>query len=379
MRGKSLLCVLAGLLGALPSTAGAHPLDLRSTGAETAPAIPESAQDTLRVTIQGTVIDSRSGRPIPDVEVALAELGVILMTDSAGSFLLPDLALGTYRLALQKDGYERVEGPLQVLRAGGMVIRLDPLVAAGGPVAATAVPGSSRIRGIVKDAGSGAPLEGALVTIEGVRRNQITDVDGRFALSDVPAGRRRIEVSLLGFATRADAITVPPASILALDIALTIEPIPLAPITVAVEPRNLDLELAGFYERQDRERGIFFTQEMIEERNPVTIVDLFEGLPGVRIVVQQGIRRAVSLVANRGMSIIDYTLASPYGTPCYPAVWLNGMMVHAGADTVPEHIEDLATPGNVAGLEIYPSAARIPVQYNIAGACGVIVIWTRRD
>ena len=143
-----------------------------------------------------------------------------------------------------------------------------------------------------------------------------------------------------------------------------------------MEARNLDLELVGFYERRDRERGIFFTQEAIEERNPTSVVDLFDGLPGVRIVIQQGIRRAVALAGRRAMSLIYDPKTDP-STPCWPAVWMNGMLVHQGAAEEPAYLEDLASPGDVAGLEIYQSAARIPVQYNVQGACGVIVIWTR--
>lgn len=322
-----------------------------------------SSQDTIRVTIQGTVLDSRSRLPIPNVEVTLAALGVILMTDSAGAFLLPNLALGTYRLALQKGGYEKIEGPLQVLRAGGMVIRLDPL-------AATVAPEFSRIQGIVKDLGTGEPLEGALVTIGG--RNQITAVDGRFALTDIPAGQRRLEVSLLGYATRADSITVPAESILILDVGLTVEPIPLPPITVSVEPRNLDLELAGFYGRRDREQGVFLTREAIEERNPITTVDLLDGIPGVRIIRGAG-PPTVTLAGSRAMSLLE----DPHARPCYPSLWMNGMLIQPASYDRPVYLGDLVSPWEIEGMEVYQSAARIPIQYNIAGACGVIVIWTR--
>lgn len=330
---------------------------------------PGASQDTVRVTIQGTVIDSRSGLRIPYAEVSLGEPGVSLLTDSAGTFVLRDLAVGTYHLALRKDGYATVEGPLQVLRAGGMVIRLDPLTATGDPE-------SSRIQGVVKALDSGEPLKGALVSIQGVRGNQVTDADGRFLLTDIPAGSRRLEVSLLGYATRSDSVHVPPGSLLTLDIGLTVEPVRLPPITVSVEARNLDLELVGFYERRARERGVFFTQEAIEERNAASVVDMFEGLPGVRIVIEQGIRRAVALTGRRAMSLIYDPRTDP-STPCYPAVWLNGMPVHHGATDEPAFLDNLTTPGDVAGIEIYSSAARIPVQYNVAGACGVIVIWTR--
>lgn len=319
------------------------------------------AQDTARVAIQGAVIDARSGLPIEGVEVTLADLGLVTRTDSAGAFFLPDLALGTYHLALQKDGYERAEGPLQVLRPGSMVIRLDPLTASVDPE-------SSRIQGIVRDLESGERLEGALVSIEEVRLNQLSGTYGRFVLTDVPPGTRRLVVSLLGYATRTESITVPPASILTLNVGLTVEPIKLAPISVSVERRSLDLEISGFYKRRDSEHGVFLTQEAIEERNPITTVDLFEGIPGVR-VIRQGIQRAVSLTGSRAMSLT--------GQSCHPAVWINEMLMQQASYTQPAFLDDLVNPYDIAGLEIYQSPARIPIQYNVQGACGVIVIWTR--
>jgi len=247
-----------------------------------------------------------------------------------------------------------------------MVIRLDPLTASVDPE-------SSRIQGIVKDLESGERLEGALVSIEEVRLNQLSGTYGRFELTDVPPGTRQLVVSLLGYATRTDSITVPPASILTLDVGLTVEPIELPPILVSVERRSLDLEISGFYKRRDLEPGVFMTQEAIEERNPVTTVDLFEGIPGVR-VIRRGIQRAVSLTGSRAMSL---TVDDPYADRCYPAVWINGMLMQQASYYQPAFLDDLVNPYDIAGLEIYQSSARIPIQYNVQGACGVIVIWTR--
>lgn len=326
------------------------------------------AQDASRVEIRGTVLDSGSGLPIEYVEVRLAELDVLVRTDSAGGFVIPDLPLGTYHLALQREGYEKVEGPLQVLRTGSMVIRLDPL-------SAGAEPEVSRLQGIVRDLESGAPLEGALVSLEGAPGNALTDGAGRFVLSSVPPGARQLEVSLLGYSTRTDSILVPAGSLVSIDLGLAVEPIRLEPVSVTVERRSMDLELAGFYERRVREPGVFLTREAIEARHPVTTVDLFEGIPGVRIV-REGTRHRVALTGNRATSL----LYDPSKEPCYPAVWIDGILMrrpefsdsHSDLPT----IEELVRPHDMAGMEVYQSTARVPVQFNVQGACGVIVVWT---
>ena len=330
---------------------------------------PASSQDTAHVNIRGTVLDSGDGLPIENVEVSLAELGLLLVTDSAGEFVIPDLPLGTYRMALRKDGYKDLQGPLRVLRPGSMVLRLDPLAA---PTELEA----SRILGTVKDRESGAPLEGARVSLEGIPGAYFTDRDGRFTVPSMPPGARQLETSLMGYATRTDSILVPPGSLMSIGVNLAVEPIRLDPLTVSVEARNLDLELARFYERRNWEPGVFLTQKNIEERHPGATVDLFEGIPGVR-VVREGIRHRVALTGNRAMSFQH----DPSKEPCYPAVWIDGILVrrtaHSNSHGDLPTLDELVSPHDIAGLEIYQSTARIPVQFNVQGACGVIVVWRR--
>ena len=88
-----------------------------------------------------------------------------------------------------------------------------------------------------------------------------------------------------------------------------------------------------------------------------------------------GTQRAVVLAGSRSLSF------SGGGGPCYPAVWLDGQMVHAGSagpmGSGPAFLDNFVQPDQIAGVEIYNSAASMPVQYNLHAACGVIVLWTR--
>jgi hypothetical protein len=60
---------------------------------------------------------------------------------------------------------------------------------------------------------------------------------------------------------------------------------------------------------------------------------------------------------------------------CAPLVILDGMPVQApGAGD----LDRLVSPWRVAGIEIYGSAAKLPLEFHGPGSgCGVIVIWTR--
>jgi hypothetical protein len=186
-----------------------------------------------------------------------------------------------------------------------------------------------------------------------------------------------LTVELLGYSSREDLVAVDGGKILTLELTLAVRPIELDPIVVSVEARSLDLELAGFYQRREATSGLFITREKVEERAPLYTTDLFRGLAGIRVVggLGMGTQQAVVLAGSRALSF------SGGGGACYPTVWIDGQMVHVGTAGPmgggPAFLDNLIQPDQIAGMEIYNSAASMPVQYNLYGGCGVIVIWTR--
>ena len=81
----------------------------------------------------------------------------------------------------------------------GLVLALAFFLA---PEAALAQ-GSGVVAGRVQDTSMG-PLEGASVQVEGTRLETWTDATGRFRLAGVPAGKRTIVVSFVGFTEKAE-------------------------------------------------------------------------------------------------------------------------------------------------------------------------------
>ena len=101
---------------------------------------------------------------------------------------------------------------------------------------------NGRISGVVRDSG-GAPREGVTVratnTASGATRAALTDVEGRYALTDVPSGTYTVTAAQIGFrrATRAD-IKVDQAEV---TVDLTLETLPLQAITVTATLREEEL------------------------------------------------------------------------------------------------------------------------------------------
>jgi len=328
-------------------------------------------QDPAKVTLEGKVLDAVSGRPLEGVTVMVSDLGLRVVSDLDGAFVLAGVPLGPHQLTIQKEGYEELAGRLRVDQGGEMVFRMRPL---GGPDATEL----SLIRGRVRDIDGGGLLGGATVSLRQLGLVQITDSDGAFLFEEVPEGQYTIAVELLGYSTREESVAVRAGKRISLALALAVQPIELEPIEVSVEARNFDLEMTGFYQRREASSGIFITREKILERAPLFTTDIFQGLAGVRVVggLGMGTQKAVVVSGSRALSF-----SSEPGL-CYPAVWLDGQLVHSGSAGSmvdgPAFLEQLVNPDMLAGVEIFSGAARIPVQFNVYSACGVIVLWTRQ-
>src|SRR5208283_1515179 len=106
--------------------------------------LPSHAQETLGA-ITGTVMDP-SGSAIPAATVKAVNLAtnleVVAHTNSNGSYLLPELPGGTYKVSFTKDGF-KTETHTQILVNGNRTTTVDATLAVGAitsTVEVTAVP-----------------------------------------------------------------------------------------------------------------------------------------------------------------------------------------------------------------------------------------------
>lgn len=325
-----------------------------------------AAQDTTRVVIEGKLLSNATGQPVSGARIALEELELLAFSDSAGLFVLSGLPLGRYTLSIRADGFRTAEGDFNVMRSGAFTVRLDPLDSHSNRV-------YGQLRGIVRDRGSERGLESAQVSLSSLSRTALTDTRGRFSFREVPPGSVEMTVQNLGYETRTDTVVVAPGQLVTIEVALSVAPIELEPIRVEVEALLLPLDLVGFYERREAGIGIYLTREQIVSRRPNYTTDLFESLPGVRVMRGSGLDRAVVLRSGARL-----TLSGP-PTLCGPTVYLDGAVVERGGiGSLSAYIDRIIRPEQIAGIEIYTSPATVPLQYKEVGVdCGVIVLWSR--
>jgi hypothetical protein len=247
----------------------------------------QEPEDTSRVTIEARVLDFGNWMPLPGTRVRIPDLEIDTLTDAEGRFRLENLQKGIYNLILERDAYLTADGSLTVFRAGSFDIHMKRVVAAEPGV----------LRGRVLDGTTDAPAATAAVSLEGTGLTRITDDRGRFGFSELPPGRYRVTVSLIGYASRTDEIWVRSDEATEVEIPLALDPVALDPIVVTVQSRWLARN--GFYRRANRGySGRQWTRAEIEERDPFNLSDMLRMAPGIR-VEWRGLG-GVRVLSNRG-------------------------------------------------------------------------------
>lgn len=316
------------------------------------------------------VVDAATLEPIEGVEIRSRQLGLQGFTDSNGVLSIPINEPSAYFFEFQKNGYIGSTGVLQVAGPSEVVIRLSPADSPTGPE-------TSLITGRVTEAGSESGLEGVEISISGSERVFVTDPGGLFRIPDLRAGTYQLRFSRLGYEERGVRIDVGETERVNIDVPLASAPIRLSPIDVVVERRDLNLELAGFYERREVELGQFLGPEQLEDRTVSKVTDLFNDLRGIRWVTKEepGGAAEETIAFNRGQGVVSFQAVRGI---CYPAVWIDDQLITAGGEE-PAVLNLLMTPRDVSAIEVYTGAAQIPSRFSGTGrACGAIVMWRRR-
>jgi hypothetical protein len=216
--------------------------------------------------------------------------------------------------------------------------------------------GRHEVEGIVVDAGK-APVPSAELELkrQGEQRRVLrSGTDGRFSFPDVQAGPAALTVRRMGYTAKTISIDVPRAGV-APSIEVELEEIPSDIASVIVESSKQHLE--QFYQRKaNNSFGKFFERKDIQKRNPFYLSEMVSTVAGASIASTGAGNR----ILLRG---------------CQPMVWVDGMRA-PGAE-----LDDVARPGDIAGMEVYPSNAGLPPEYQDRNnrLCGAIMVWTENQ
>jgi hypothetical protein len=265
---------------------------------------------------------------------------------------------------------------------------------------ATPLRAQASLTGYVRDETSLKGMPGVEVSAEGADRKTRTDKEGRYALRDLPSGKVRIVVRLVGFVpidTTIEFAGKPAQAVFFLTKA------PVVLDTVSTNARQRGLPGAGFdafEERRSRGIGKFLDSTFLRANEHRQVGDILRGLGGFDIATPSSCRPSHPVfcdwrvaVSRRGQALctmeilmdgsrlgrsvmIDDRDAPPFSPPA---------VVQAYAEAKDQawskafNINTISI-GSLRGVEVYRSASEAPGMYagGDTGGCGLILLWTRR-
>jgi hypothetical protein len=155
-------------------------------------------------TIKGVVTDSSASQPLPDVLIA-ASTGQSTVSDGNGLYQISGVPAGSVTLTGTKGGYSSASATA-MLPAGGILIFSPALTSVTEPITA--------LQGVVTDAVTAEPLEGARVSLSGATTaSSTTGPDGRYRIEGLNPGATTILIALSGYDATTAAATVQTNSI----------------------------------------------------------------------------------------------------------------------------------------------------------------------
>lgn len=155
-----------------------------------------------------------------------------------------------------------MSAPLRVLILAG---------ALAAPLGAQQTP--AQIIGRITTQGSGQPIDGATVSVEGTPASAVTDTAGRYLIRNAPPGAHTLVVRRIGFASTRVPVTIPVSGTVTVDAQLATSPLHIEQVTVVAD-------------RAGRVQGETGTASVIERdaiaaQTASSIQGVLELLPGV--------------------------------------------------------------------------------------------------
>jgi len=270
--------------------------------------------------------------------------------------------MGTSRPAPAASG-RRPPRPRLALRGLALALLAASLA---GPAPAAAQAAASGLVLTVRGA-DGYPLPNARILLDGAAARPSTERDGRFQLAELAAGSHVVSVSALGYRQARMDVQLVPGEVSRLAVTLQVQPLELETLDVEATA-DLPPPLRDFYRRRSRGAGTFFTRQQIEVMQPRVLTDVLRRVPGLQISNATG---------PFGSSQSASMARSGGPRSCTVQYYVNGIPFPVAADV---GINNFIQPDDVAAVEVYSGAARIPPQFNSSTAnsrCGVVAIWTR--
>lgn len=193
-----------------------------------------------------------------------------------------------------------------------------------------------------------------------------TDSAGIFRVEGILPGNWQTSVRRIGYNEAVLELPIA-AGENAFTVTVDVSPATLKDVNV-VEKGVRSLRLVDYEKRKARgEPSAVITREQIEKRNPISLSQMFRGIPGLQVADEQGMKYPVA--ARGSVPAGGFTTVA-----CPMRVAVDGIL------RPPLTNLDDVNPSDVHGVEVYYGPASLPLQlanFRTNNWCGLVVIWTK--
>lgn len=207
-----------------------------------------------------------------------------------------------------------------------------------------------KVTGTIIDAGTGEPLPGVNITIEGTTQGTISDLEGKYSL-EVPGANAVLVFSYIGYIT--EKVTTTGQSVLNVNLVPDITKLEEVVVVGYGTMKKKDLTGSVIQVRPDN----------IANQNPKTVQDILQGIPGLQVSYDGSAKGGGNMMIRGQRSV--YT----DGGHNNPLIILDGMIFYGELSEV--------NPDDIAQIDILKDASAAAV-YGAKAANGVIIIVTKK-
>ena len=239
------------------------------------------------------------------------------------------------------------------------------------PLAAQTPTGT--ITGRVLERSTQRPLSGVALSVEGTQNRSVSDADGRFLITGVPAGARQVTASSIGYASVQQDVTVIAGASANVEFALESEAVALEALVVTgygtQRRRDATGSVVAITERDFNEGVISSPEQLLQGRMAGVQVTTASGEPGAGANIR--IRGTSSVRAgNQPLFVID-------GVPMTGGASTPGGPDFGAGTQSPRNPLAFLNPEDIENISVLKDASAAAI-YGSRGSNGVVLITTKR-
>ena len=251
--------------------------------------------------------------------------------------------------------------------------------------------GTGAITGTVTEDSTHKPVAGADVVILSLKRQTVTDANGRYLLGDVPAGTMLIVARRLGFEQQGLVVRVNAGEQTERNVSLARVVASLDTMKVTAPSLAFKRAYMYFDDHKKRGVGIFLDSIELKRREGVSMAELMRNMSSITVMSPPLCLPMGSKKYN--CSPTPTKKVAVNGAVCAMAIVLDHMKLSEGGqvDFVdngradPRHdwpsTFDLTTMPveRLMAVEVYKRAGDVPIEYQGPGTeCGVVQMWSKK-